>query len=92
MNRVVDLLVDVAAIEAGRVEVSPRAADVKGLLDARVAAWRERAPERSADLRRRVAAGLPAVLVDPTWLAKVLDELADLEDRIGTAMLDAQSG
>jgi hypothetical protein len=30
---------------------------------------------------------------DQAWVAvDVLDELADLEDRIGTAMLDAQTG
>jgi two-component system, OmpR family, sensor histidine kinase VicK len=77
MNRVVDLLVDVAAIEAGRMSVEPRPVDVRALLDDRVTAWRERAPERSEDLRRRVAAGLPPALADPEWLAKVLDELID---------------
>jgi PAS domain S-box-containing protein len=77
MNRVVDLLVDVAALEAGRVEIRPRSVEVGELLDARLVDWRARAPQRAADLRRRVAAGLPPVLVDPTWLAKVLDELVD---------------
>jgi two-component system sensor histidine kinase VicK len=77
MNRVVDLLVDVAAIEAGRVTVDPRPVLPAELVDARLAAWRERAPERAADLRRRVAARLPAVQVDPTWLGKALDELID---------------
>jgi signal transduction histidine kinase len=77
MNRVVDLLVDVAAIEAGRVTTSPRPVDVRGLLDARLEHWRARAPARPDDLRRRVAARLPAVLVDPTWVGKALDELVD---------------
>jgi signal transduction histidine kinase len=77
MNRVVDLLVDVAALEAGRVEVRPRAVDVRALLDARLADWRERAPARAGDLRRRVSARLPQALVDPAWLGKVLDELVD---------------
>ncbi|HUR51529.1 MAG TPA: ATP-binding protein [Mycobacteriales bacterium] len=75
MNRVVDLLVDVASFEAGRVHGSPRAVPVKELLDARVKVWRERVPKR--EFKRRVAAGLPAVLVDPSWLAKALDELID---------------
>ena len=77
MNRVVDLLVDVAAIEAGRVTVVPRTVAPGELVDARLAAWRKRAPERAGDLRRRVAARLPAVEVDPTWVGKALDELVD---------------
>ncbi|MDP3713715.1 MAG: ATP-binding protein [Mycobacteriales bacterium] len=77
MNRVVDLLVDVASIEAGRVQVSPRPVAVRALLDERLVAWRGRAPERAGDLRRRVAGSLPHVLVDPTWVAKALDELLD---------------
>jgi two-component system sensor histidine kinase VicK len=75
MNRVVDLLVDVASVEAGRVHASPRSVSVRELLDARIAAWKARAPER--EFKRRVAGGLPRVLVDPGWLAKALDELID---------------
>ncbi|MCW2598350.1 MAG: two-component system, OmpR family, phosphate regulon sensor histidine kinase PhoR [Frankiales bacterium] len=77
MNRVVDLLVDVAALEAGRVSVSPRPVSVKDLLDARVELWQSRAPLRATDFKRRVAAGLPAVHVDPTWVGKALDEFLD---------------
>ena len=77
MNRVVDLLVDVAALEAGRVSVSPRTVTVKDLLDARLALWQTRAPLRAKDLKRRAAAGLPAVHVDPVWVGKALDELID---------------
>ena len=77
MNRVVDLLVDVAAIEAGRVSVRPQPVSVKGLLDDRLETWQTRAPERRKDFLRRVAAGLPDVLVDPTWVGKALDEFLD---------------
>jgi two-component system sensor histidine kinase VicK len=77
MNRVVDLLVDVATFEAGRVSVTPRALTVKELLDARVTIWQKRAPKRKADLKRRVAAGLPPVYVDPVWVGKALDEFLD---------------
>ena len=77
MNRVVDLLVDVAAIEAGRVTITPRPVSVKELLDSRIDAWKTRAPSRAKDLKRRVAAGLPPVLVDPQWVGKALDELVD---------------
>ena len=77
MNRVVELLVDVATFEAGRASVTPRAVTVKNLLDSRLEVWRARAPKRSKDLKRRVAAGLPAVYVDPVWVAKALDEFID---------------
>jgi PAS domain S-box-containing protein len=77
MNRVVDLLVDVAALEAGRVSVSPRPVSVKDMLDVRLDLWQSKAPARSGDLKRRVAAGLPLVQVDPTWVGKALDELID---------------
>jgi two-component system, OmpR family, sensor histidine kinase VicK len=77
MNRVVDLLVDVAAVEAGRISVDVRPVDPRALLDERLDVWRERAPHRSEDLRRRTSAALPPVLVDPAWLGKVLDELVD---------------
>jgi len=77
MNRVVDLLVDVAAIEAGRVSVEPRPVAPAELVDGRLDDWRKRTPERAADLKRRVAARLPDVYVDPEWLKKALNELID---------------
>ncbi|MCU1602165.1 MAG: Two-component sensor histidine kinase [Frankiales bacterium] len=77
MNRVVDLLVDVAALEAGRVSVTPRDITPKQLLDVRIDAWQSRARDRAKDFKRRVATGLPALHVDPTWVGKALDELID---------------
>ena len=75
MTRVVDLLVDVAALEAGRVEQHVANVPVKTFLDERLAAWRKREPHR--EFRRRVAAGLPDLLIDPQWVAKAFDELVD---------------
>ena len=77
MNRIVDLLVDVAALEAGRVSVLPRAVSVRDLLDVRVDLWQSKVPDRRKDLKRRVAGGLPAVHVDPMWVGKALDEFID---------------
>jgi signal transduction histidine kinase len=77
MTRVVDLIVDVAAIDAGRVSWAPREVSVGSWVDERLALWRKRAPERADDLRRRVAARLPDLLVDPVWLGKAVDELVD---------------
>jgi signal transduction histidine kinase len=77
MNRVVDLLVDIAAIEAGRVSITPRTVSVASLVDARLELWKARAPRRSKDFKRRLEAGLPPVFVDEEWVGKALDELLD---------------
>jgi PAS domain S-box-containing protein len=77
MSRAVELLVDVAALDAGRVSPERDKIAVDKLIDERLAVWRERYPERADDLHRRVAAKLPAIEVDAGWLAKALDELAD---------------
>ncbi|MCW2671675.1 MAG: two-component system, OmpR family, phosphate regulon sensor histidine kinase PhoR [Frankiales bacterium] len=77
MNRVVDLLVDVAALEAGRVSVNPRTISARELLDVGIDSWQDRAPKRRKDFKRRVAVGLPALHVDPVWVGKALDELID---------------
>jgi PAS domain S-box-containing protein len=77
MSRAVELLVDVAALDAGRVSPQQDEVAVDKLVDDRLAAWRARYPERANDLHRRVAAKLPAVEVDVGWLGKALDELAD---------------
>ena len=77
MSRVVDLLVDVAAIEAGRVRPDVHPVNVGRYVSERLDTWRKRYPQRADDLRRRVARGLPAVAVDPIWLGKALDELVD---------------
>ncbi|HVF19425.1 MAG TPA: ATP-binding protein [Mycobacteriales bacterium] len=75
MSRVVDLLVDVAALEAGRVIPAPAAVSIKDVIDHRLELWRVRAPDR--EFRRRIGASLPMVVVDEEWLAKALDELID---------------
>jgi PAS domain S-box-containing protein len=77
MSRAVDLLVDVAALEAGRIVPVRRTVPVGSLVDERLAAWKARYPDRAPDLRRRVQAGLPDLEVDAFWLHKALDELMD---------------
>jgi PAS domain S-box-containing protein len=77
MNRAVDLLVDVAALEAGRIAPDRSETAVAVFVEERLAQWRALYPDRAADLRRRVAAKLPAVDVDPVWLSKALGELVD---------------
>jgi PAS domain S-box-containing protein len=75
MGRVVDLLVDVAALEAGRVQPSRHPVAVGGYVDSLLDDWRARWPER--EFRRRVAARLPQVDIDEVWVGKALAELAD---------------
>jgi two-component system phosphate regulon sensor histidine kinase PhoR len=77
MSRAVDLLVDVAALEAGRVLPIPQAVPVDSVVDERLAEWRTRYPERVEDLRAEVVPGLADLDVDPHWLHKALDELMD---------------
>jgi two-component system sensor histidine kinase ResE len=77
MSRVVALLVDVAALDAGRVVPQRCPVAVADVIDPVLAAWRERWPERAADLRRSLARQLPAVDVDLTWVHKALTELVD---------------
>ena len=75
LNRVVNLLVDVAALDAGRVESEPVPTAPEEFVHARLEAARAAAGPRAGDLRRRVGAGLPRVVVDPVLLGKAFDEL-----------------
>jgi two-component system phosphate regulon sensor histidine kinase PhoR len=77
MSRVVELLVDVAALEAGRVAAEQSKTSVRTLVEQRVTAWRASYPGRAADIKRRVGSRLPAVYADPRWVNRALDEFAD---------------
>jgi two-component system sensor histidine kinase VicK len=85
MTRVVALLVDVAALDAGRVVPRRAPVEVGTLLDAALTGWRARWPDRAADLRRSVARDLPPVDVDAEWVTKALAELADNAVKLTTA-------
>jgi len=77
MSRAVELLVDVAALEAGRVASEVSKVSVRTLVEERLRVWKERYPERAADFKKRTATRLPAVAIDPRWVGRALDELAD---------------
>jgi len=77
MSRAVELLVDVAALEAGRVAANVDKASVRAIVDDRIRVWKERYPERTSDFKRRMATRLPTVAVDVHWVNRALDELAD---------------
>ena len=77
MSRAVELLVDVAALEAGRVASEVSKVSVRSLVEERLRVWKDRYPERAGDLKKRTATRLPAVAVDPRWVGRALDELVD---------------
>jgi signal transduction histidine kinase/HAMP domain-containing protein len=77
LGRVVDLLVDVAALDAGRVTPTIAPMQLAPFLAERLTVWRTRRPQRADDLVTVTEARLPAVLADPRWLAKAVDELLD---------------
>ena len=77
MSRAVELLVDVAALEGGRIASDVGKASVRSLVEDRIRVWKERYPERAGDFKRRTATRLPGVAVDVRWVNRALDELAD---------------
>lgn len=76
LERVIDLLVGFAAMEAGRTRVSPEPLDPRDVLERAVQRWSRRVDERHV-LRRRVARGTPPLAADPVLLDRALDELID---------------
>lgn len=77
MGRVVGLLVDVASLDAGNVQPVPGPLALEPFIAERLADWRERRPDRAADLGSWLAPGLPPALADAPWLARAVDELVD---------------
>jgi signal transduction histidine kinase len=77
MSRAVELLVDVAALEGGRVVPQHTRVSARSFVDERVEAWKARYPDRAADFKRRVATKLPAMDIDRHWVSRALDEFAD---------------
>jgi PAS domain S-box-containing protein len=76
LERVIDLLVSYAAVEAGRLTVHAEPLKVRDLLDRAVARWSRRTGE-SHPLSRKVARGVGTVSADRRLLDRSLDELID---------------
>lgn len=93
LERIVTLLVEVAAIQAGRFTVEREPVHVDKLLAAVAARWRRRSRH---DFKVRVPKSLPRVNADPEAIATVLDELLDNAVKFspegGTVELRAQRG
>ena len=77
MSRAVELLVDVAALEGGRVVPQHTKVTARSFVDERVETWKARYPERAGDFKRRVATKLPSLDMDRHWVSRALDEFAD---------------
>jgi PAS domain S-box-containing protein len=77
MERVIGQLVNFATIVGGRLSLEPQPLPVRSALDAAIERWSASGSSRAHELRRRVSAGTPAALADPTHLAQALDELVD---------------
>ena len=77
MSRAVELLVDVAALEGGRVVPEHTRMTARSFVDERVEVWKKRYPERADDFKRRVATKLPRLEIDRHWVGRALDEFAD---------------
>jgi two-component system sensor histidine kinase VicK len=76
LERVIDLLVGFAAMEAGRTRVDPEPLDPRDILARAVERWAGRLGDRH-EIRRRVARGTPPVVADPRLIDRALDELID---------------
>jgi signal transduction histidine kinase len=75
LERVVEILVDFAAMEAGRLKPRVEAVPVKELVARLTDKWRER--NGGHRFVRKVGTGTPALMVDPKLLVRSLDELVD---------------
>jgi signal transduction histidine kinase/CheY-like chemotaxis protein len=77
-NRLVDLvndLLDVARVEAGRIEVHRRPTDLGDIVDDVATLLRPRLEDKAQTLRTHVPTDLPRVLIDPIRIRQVLTNL-----------------
>lgn len=74
LERIVEILVDFAAMEAGRLKPQTEPVALKPFVDELVGRWKGRS---TGKFTVKVAAGVPPVDADPRLLAKSLDELID---------------
>jgi PAS domain S-box-containing protein len=75
LERIVGMIVEFAALDSGRLRLQREPTSLSAIVGEVLADWRARHPDRQ--FRRRLAADLPPVLVDPAMLRRCLDELLD---------------
>jgi PAS domain S-box-containing protein len=76
LERVVDLLVSVAADEAARLTLRTEPVEVRQMLESLVDRWKDKVDGRH-EISRRVARRLPTIVGDRRLLERSLDELLD---------------
>jgi signal transduction histidine kinase len=75
MNRLIQDLLDVAKLEAGRLGITARPVDVSALLVEAEEMLRPLAAEKSIRLERTIGDGLPSVMADPGRVLQVIGNL-----------------
>ena len=76
LERVVDLLVSVAADEAARLTLRTEPVEIRQMLESVVDRWKGKLDGRH-EITRRIARGLPQIIGDRRLLERSLDELVD---------------
>lgn len=75
LERIVAMLVDFSAIEAGRLPMATEPLEVRPVMDEAAETWRRRSEQHRFDLE--VPTSLPAAQVNPSLFRRMLDELVD---------------
>ncbi|MGH2653005.1 MAG: ATP-binding protein [Actinomycetota bacterium] len=75
LERIVAMLVDFSAIEAGRMAVTMESTPIRPIVTRAVEAWRERSTRHR--IVTRIGRGLPPAMVDVPLVSRILDELID---------------
>jgi len=76
LSHLIEDLLDLSRIEAGRLDLHPRAVDPRALLDELIVVFDQRAADKGLGLRRRIAEPLPATLwLDEARLRQILMNL-----------------
>lgn len=75
LERVIEMLVDFAALEAGRMGLELEPTQPDRLVARVLETWRERRPERRFE--GDIESGLPMVQVDPDRMERILEEVVD---------------
>jgi PAS domain S-box-containing protein len=75
LERIVAMLVDFSAIEAGRITLSARPTELGRAIEESVSAWRSRS--RKHRFNMEIHPDAPPALVNPALFGRVLDELLD---------------